>query len=44
MTFFMVEMSECNQNLRIFCPQFIMRNILMKLLAMEVKLTKIENL
>jgi hypothetical protein len=40
----MVEMYECNQNLRIFCPQFIMRNILMKLLAMEVKLTKIENL
>jgi hypothetical protein len=44
MTFFMVEMSECNQNLRIFYPQFIMRNVLVKLLAMEFKLTKIENL
>jgi hypothetical protein len=44
MAFFLVEMSECNHNLRIFCPQFIMRNVLVKLLAMEFKLTKIENL
>jgi hypothetical protein len=44
MTFSMVEMSECNRNLRIFCPQFIMGNVLVKLFALEFKLTKIENL
>jgi hypothetical protein len=43
MIFFTIEMLECNLNLRIFC-QFIMRNVLVKLLIMEFKLTKIENL
>jgi hypothetical protein len=40
--YFLVEMSEYNQNLRIFCPQFIMRNILVKLLVIKFKLTKID--
>jgi hypothetical protein len=39
MIFFMVEMSDYNKILRILCPQFIMRNILVKLLVMEFKLT-----
>jgi hypothetical protein len=37
---FPIEMLDYNQNLRILCPQFIVRNILMKLLVMEFKLTK----
>jgi hypothetical protein len=41
---FLVEMSNHNKKLRIFCPQFITRNVLVKLLAMEFKLTKIESL
>jgi hypothetical protein len=44
MAFFLVEMSECNQNLRIFCSHFIMRNVFVKLLAIEFNLTKIKNL
>jgi hypothetical protein len=39
---FMLEMSDYNQNLRIFYPRFTMRNVLVKLLVMELKLTKIK--
>jgi hypothetical protein len=43
MTFcFPVEMSDYNQNLNILCPQFIMRNVLVKLLVIEIKLTKMD--
>jgi hypothetical protein len=43
MTFcFLLEMSDYNQNLRIFYPQFIMRNVLVKLIVMELKLTEID--
>jgi hypothetical protein len=43
MTFwFLLEMSDYNQYLIIFCPQFTMRNVLVKLLVMELKLTEID--
>jgi hypothetical protein len=35
-----IKMLDYNQNLRILCPQFIVRNILVKLLIMEFKFTK----
>jgi hypothetical protein len=39
---FLLEMSDYNQNLRIFCLQFTMRNVLVKLLVIELKLTEID--
>jgi hypothetical protein len=43
MTFyFLLEMSDYNQNLRIFWPRFTMRNVLVKLLVIELKLTEID--
>jgi hypothetical protein len=42
MTFcFPIVMSDYNQKLKIFCPRFIMRNVLVKLLLIKFKLTKI---
>jgi hypothetical protein len=40
--YFLVEMSDYNQKLRIFYPRFIMRNVLVKLPRMEFKLIKID--
>jgi hypothetical protein len=43
MTFcFPVEMLDYNQKLRILCPQFIMRNVSVKLLVINFKLTEID--
>jgi hypothetical protein len=39
---FLAEMSDYNKKLRIFYPQFMMRNVLLKHVVMEFKLTKID--